>query len=350
MLRFRARDDSGQVVGEDRKVFVENSARLTVVDEVRGEIVDLDARRILVVDAAESGDQLGIYDRTSRITEAIPLPDSLEVNRAAAYLTPSGAIFVGAPLGGTSLDATVYSWQGGSLIGLGHSDSTTSLQVSGRHAIWNDGTNLYRHDTVTGISSLVSTVAGNWKNSVAGDGTIAFWTAGYQIVRDIAGQQTQLTSGTNQLHTWPVTDGQNVVYRLSDPYPSKQNGIVLITSGGSVVLAEKREWDPAPESGDDYQANGGWVAYTDLGVQLQRHVFTRSPLGSVTRHTDFAANSDIEELAENGELMLINDGSRYFSRGTGTLAVSSSAGRSYWLSGAWYLAIGRAVLAVDTQN
>jgi len=49
--------------------------------------------------------------------------------------------------------------------------------------------------------------------------------------------------------------------------------------------------------------------------------------------------------------MIINgQRTRYFSRGLGPVEVSSAAGEPYWLNGAWYIAIGTALLAVDTGN
>jgi hypothetical protein len=80
------------------------------------------------------------------------------------------------------------------------------------------------------------------------------------------------------------------------------------------------------------------------------HVFTRSPLGDTVRHTDFGTTSHLDYLAGNGELMLANSQQRYFSRGTGLLAISSAAGRGYWLDGVWYVAIGRALLRADTAG
>jgi hypothetical protein len=113
-------------------------------------------------------------------------------------------------------------------------------------------------------------------------------------------------------------------------------------------LSAPRAAEPLPSR--DYQVAGGWVAYTDTGNLGQLHVFTRSPAGDLTRHTDLGSSSSIDRVAGNGELMIINFGRRYFSRGTGLLEISSDAGHSHFLAGSWYVVIGRALLAVDTAG
>jgi hypothetical protein len=47
---------------------------------------------------------------------------------------------------------------------------------------------------------------------------------------------------------------------------------------------------------------------------------------------------------------VFNGSQRFFSRGNGMVPVSSHFGESYWLNGAWHVAIGRALLAVDTRD
>jgi PKD repeat protein len=344
-LLLRARDSSGQLASAERTIFAEDSTRLRAVAEVPGAILDADATRLLFVVPGPGGDVLAIHDRGTGLTETIPLPAQRDVFEEAAFLTPSGAMVVSTQSGGSSLTARLHLWRYGILSDLGRPDGLDSLVVSGAHAIWNDGKDLYRLNAVSGASTRVSSEAGNWSNSVANDGTVAFWTTAHQIVRDKSGHQTALTSDASRWHVWPVTDGNNVVYRRTDT-ARREHAIVLIAGTTSIVLAAERDVEPL--SGNDYQINAGWAAYTDLGAQEQLHVFTRSPQGTVTRHTDLAASSRIDGLDPNGEVMLVSRRQRYFSRGTGLVPISSSSGESYWLDGAWYVAIGRALLTVDT--
>jgi hypothetical protein len=344
-LLLRARDSAGQLVSEERTIYAEDGTRLRVVAEVPGAILDADATRLLFVMPGPGGDVLAIHDRGTGLTATIPLPAQRDVFDDAAFLTPGGAIVVSTQADGSSLTARLHLWRLGVLSDLGRPDGLDSLVVSGAHAIWSVGKDLYRLNTVSGAPVRVSSEAGNWSNSVADDGTVAFWTTAHQVVMDESGRQTALTSDTSRWHIWPVTDGNNVVYRRTDT-ARREHAIVLIAGTASIVLAAERDVEPL--SGNDYQVNAGWAAYTDLGAQEQLHVFTRSPQGSVTRHTDLAASSRIDGLGPNGEVMIISRRQRYFSRGAGLVPVSSSSGESYWLDGAWYVAIGRALLAVDT--
>ena len=344
---FYAKDSAGQSTSQPLYVYVESPARLAIVTEVPGVILDADETRLLFRERQETGDRLAIYSRATTLTEDIPPVGNRYVPKPG-YLTPSGAVFV-AQDADSSFNSRPYLWRQGTLTELAQSlDSPDSLMASGDYAIWNTGANLYRVNTTTGVPTLISSEAGNWGNSVAEDGTVVFWTAGtYQIVRDRSGTQTTLTSDTTQWHIYPVTDGSNVVYRKSDPAGLEQQFAIALIEGNNLVsLTEKRTREPDPF--DDYQINSGWTAFTDLGTQQQLHVFTRSPQGVVTRLTDFATDSYIDRLGATGEVMIINGGKRFFSRGNGLVEVSSSSGTSYWLQGAWYVAIGNALLAVDT--
>ena len=347
-----ARDSANQVTRQVLTVFVESPTRLAVVAELPGSILDADSRHLLFVEHADAGDVLAIYDRVSGLTEAISMPDGRTVRTGSAYLTPSGAIFVTQATAGNVSTSRVYLWRAGTFTDLAYPNSAASLEVSGDYAIWNEdgaayGGNLYRLDTATGTSELVASNAGNIENSVSADGTVAFWNTNYQVVLDQSGQQDVLTNDASQWHVYPLTDGDRVLYRRQDPCcANQQYAIVLIEGADSIPLTAKRDLQPSP--GRDYQIRNGWAAYTDLGNLGQLHVFTRSPLGLVTRHTDLGTSSRLDRLAGNGELMLINGQQRFFSRGSGLLEVSSAAGHGYWLNGAWYVAIGRALLAVDT--
>jgi len=136
------------------------------------------------------------------------------------------------------------------------------------------------------------------------------------FVRDQSGTQTTLTSDTIQWHVYPLTDGNNVIYRKSDPAGLEQQFAIALIEGDDLVsLTAKRS--PEPDPVEDYQINSGWTAYTDLGTQQQLHVFTRSPQGVVTRHTEFSTDSYVDRLGATGEVMIVNAGKRFFSQGNG---------------------------------
>ncbi len=357
-VTLRARDSADQLTSEQRLVYVEDNARLATVAEVPGEILDADATRLLFVVPEVAGDSLAIYDRVTGLVENVPLPTGREVVKTSAFLTPTGAIFEAQESSsgvsrGTELTDRLYLWRLAALTELATPTvyHPRSLAVSGRYAIWSDITALpsalRRMNTSTGTVELVTTDANNNNNSVAANGTVAFGTTGAQIVLDVSGLQTTLTSDASHQHTFPLTDGTRVVYRRSSPCCADQHHAVVLIDG-STLIPLTPERDRSPEPGPDYQIAAGWTAFTTLGMQQQLHVFTRSPLGVVTQHTDLATHSYIDRLSGDGHVMVINGQKRYFSLGSGMVPVSSSAGRSYLLNGQWHVAIGRVLLSVDT--
>ena len=353
-LALLCRDSSGQLTRQDIRVNVESPARLAIVSEVPGPIVDADATRLLFMESQATGDRLAIYDRATSLTEDIPVPSGMGVSPyyGSSYLTPSGAVFL-ATTEGEYPTTRLYVWRQGALTEIAQSPG--SLNVSDNYAIWSWGeyypdVNLYRMNTATGVTTLVSPDAEAAGNSVAADGTVAFSTRStHQIVRDRDGLQTVLTNDPSHWHTEPLIDGDQVVYLRIDPSGvDKPYSIVLIEGADLIPLTGSRAI--LPQRGYDYQLKDGWTAYTDLGTQQQLHVFTRSPQGAVTRHTDFSTESRIDRLGGAGEVMIRNGLKRYFSRGLGPVEVSSQYGQAYWLNGAWYVAIGTTLLAVDTSN
>ena len=95
-LALRSRDSAGQVTGRDIRVYVESPARLAIVTEVPGTILDADATRLLFREPQATGGRLAIYDRATSVTETISLPSGMEIepNDSYSYLTPSGAVFL----------------------------------------------------------------------------------------------------------------------------------------------------------------------------------------------------------------------------------------------------------------
>jgi hypothetical protein len=94
-LVLRAQDSAGQQTNVELQVFVASPARLAVLTEVPGKIVDADDTQLLFVEATTTGDRIAIQNRASALTEQILMPDVRRVTTGfAAYLTPSGVIFV----------------------------------------------------------------------------------------------------------------------------------------------------------------------------------------------------------------------------------------------------------------
>ncbi len=352
VLRIEARDSAGQRRSETRRVFVDGSAALTGQRDFPGLVLDLRAARVLYREALASGDRLEIADDASGGVTSVPLPAGTRVSVSHSFLTGFGAILVTQDVGGTVLSSQLYDWNRGELHELGMPNSASSLAVAGDYAIWNtnlvpfDGQRLIRRDLAARENLEISRSAGNWQNSVAANGAVAFWNRDYQVELYRDGESRLLASDAGLWNTYTATDGERVVYRKHTPCCNNQTYATILHDGTrEIVLREAASAEPWP--GRDFRLAPGWVAYTDLGNLGQAHVWLFGPTGERRQLTFFGVSSAIEALAPTGAVMLTSGGRRYLAQPDGELReISSSLGRAYWIDGGWRVAIGRSVFTV----
>jgi hypothetical protein len=296
-LEFRATDSRGQVRTVADTVFVESSTALTEIASAGSRVWDVDPGRVLFSDTAGS-----VYLRAGA-TETLLAP---RVAPRVARLHPQGAIF-GA--------GRVYDWRG-SLVDLGRLNA--ELEVSGSWAIWSNGWNLFRRDLSAGTHVQISSNAINNGNDVTESGVVAYlgrsgtspadeW---YDIYRFDGSGTTRLTAAADDSsgHGSPVTDGTNVVYGTS---AQSSTYITLWRDGVETVLTTvPRSVQPRR----DYDANNGWVAFTDRDAGGAIQVYTRAPDGTVRRATSAFSNSSLRGLGADGTVLYANAGSVYAIR------------------------------------
>jgi hypothetical protein len=207
----------------------------------------------------------------------------------------------------------LVDWRDGPLLELGQLNGANSLIVAGRWAIWSQRTNLTRRDLVTGSNTLVATDAGNWRNDVAPNGDVAYWSDQYQIFRYRNGGVSQFTKDTSLWNTYVVTDGTNVVYSKHTPCCQAQTHtyqIAMFGPSGERILSDHGSHGLTP--GLDFRVNNGWIAYTKpSGGVLQ--VWTVSPAGLERQVTHLGTDSRIAALGSNGEVVFVNGSRRYVS-------------------------------------
>jgi hypothetical protein len=194
----------------------------------------------------------------------------------------------------------------------------------------------------------VSSAAGNWNNSVASNGVVAYWSDnGDSIIRYNNGVYTTLVTDVAYKNTYPLTDGSGFIYRKHDPCCTDQAYAISYHDGASeVVLTNFRTRQPSP--GRDYRIVGGWAAFTELGGLGQLHVWSRDPSGSLLQRTQFGTDSYVDGLGENGEALLINNRRRYVSDPSGAYRdIGSGLGTSVNINGTWYLRLGRSIFAIN---
>lgn len=100
-----------------------------------------------------------------------------------------------------------------------------------------------------------------------------------------------------------------------------------------------------------FDARGGWMAFTRLGNLGQELVWLRSPNGDERQITFFSASSKVEAVSPTGEVFYIYNRRRYLSSPAGELVeIGSDQGEVLWLDGEWTLSLGRSLFALDPQT
>jgi hypothetical protein len=339
---FQARDSLNQLASTTVRIHLETSTRLRSVAQAPGTLADADSSQLLYVG---DGGSLRIQDRATG--EIVEIHSGSPPLKGRAFLTSAGAAFA-TELGNGASGSTGFSWESGTLVALDRLNSEESLRGSGAYLIWSDGAVLYRRDVIARSTIVVNNIgAGNWKNSVAANGAVAFWdTTSYEIhLRQPDGTTVQLTSDATLLNTYPETDGTAVLYRK---HPSGGPYSITLNANGSTeeelsVVAN----DIQPQT--HYQIAAGWVAYVKPGPSGVLQVWRRTPQGQQTQLTFFSGSSQIDGLGEDGTITIINGSRRYWVApgDTALVDVSSLAGKTLFIGGSPYLMIGNALLAIQ---
>lgn len=315
LLQFRARDARGTLRTVSDTVFVESSAALTEVASAGVRMLDADADggRVLYADSAATA-----WIRSG--STATSLAQGVEAHKARLH--PYGAIVGQSSV--FTLSPRVYDWNAGTLYDLGPLNA--GLETEGSWAIWSNGSRLYRRDLATRATAEVATDANNWRNDVTATGLVAYGSAPYQTPNpdsyDIytwdGTATTRLTSdpdGTYRNH-FPVTDGTSVLYDKYSP-ASNTNRIALWRNGTETILTPAQS-ENAPRR--NYDANGGWIAWTAADAVGILQVHLRSPGGVDRQLTTAGTRSELRALGADGTVVFATGGWLYALRAphTGT--------------------------------
>ena len=268
----------------------------TKIDSVPGTILDFSPGRILYVAGPPDDGVLTVKNRHSGKTRALEAKSLHTFLRG--FLTRRGAIF--SALRGVRPRAETYEWRGRRLLDLGRADSPDSLQASGRFAIWNDGKLLYRRNLTSVNTFILSHKAGDFGNDVAANGDVVWWEqpSGH-VFRYRNGTTRKLTHDAATQQTYPVTDGHNVAYRVTDPCCADSGSLALFTNGAEGPLAStQRDSLPAPPF--DYAVAGGWVGFTRPDALGDLQVWTRDPSGNEQQASTGSGSAEIVAINRRG--------------------------------------------------
>ncbi len=351
-IRFRATDSVHRSTFDLREVHVETSDVLSLAAAVDGTILDVQDNRLLVRKTVDD-DELEIFDTTAMTTESVPLPEGWRVIHGDVFLTPYGTIFI-AEGPGPGHNRRVYDWNQGLLEDLDEPVSDNVLAVAGDFAVWASRSDVsasivrqIRRDLGSRSQVVVGEpVLGN-NRAVAANGAVAYRNNDGQIAFFIDGATQILTNDVDLDNHDPFTDGARVVYKKANA--DSEYAIVLHDGVGEVVLRDFQQQQPSWYR--DYRIVPGWVAYTDIGNLAQTHLWMYDGAGERRQLTFFGESVEIEVLAENGEVMLLNAGRRYLVRPDGTMTeVGSEQGVVHRVGNRWYVSIGGNLLEVLSDS
>jgi hypothetical protein len=347
-LVFTAADTTGRNTLATRKVYVDSSSLLTLVETVPGVVWDHDATRTLYVDQTDTTPVLRIRDSGQVSVQDVEANAALMgVDGGYGFLTPSGAIYVRSEL--NSPYCSAHEWRGGSRLELGGLNSCPSLRVAGSYAIFSkqdalsEPISLIRRDLTAGTNTVVSTDAGNVRNDVAATGDVAFWTAEYRIVRWHDGSATTLPTDDPNLpwSIYPVTDGTTVVYEKTRG-TSGPMAVALNSGAGEVFLASGQAFEPA------YAIASGWIAFTREDAAREPQIWRRSAGGALEQLTFFGTSSMLEAIFGDGTVVLTHGARRYRAIPGRTLEdVGTTQGKVIERAGRFYVLLGGNVLRVE---
>lgn len=352
-LCIRATDSANQRTLSCQNIYVETSPMLIETLSLNGLILDVQENLILFNEPRNGRDVLKVHNRlTGAETELAALLDGKlqpDYLNQTAFLTPTGAIFSMQldGLNGLPGNSVLRESRDGQLMDLGPLNSSNSLQVAGRYAIWNSPA-LFLRDLTSGTTKPISSTGriGNWMNSLTPSGEIIFWAGNdiaYHIYRYRNDQVTQLTSKEGVRDVYPLTDGRNIVFiRYSGPVSQPAYEIVLLTDSGETILAS----GTGNLGRRNFLLNNGWVAYSKPNSSGAEPLWLRSPSGQETQKSFLQAPTEADSLSPTGEVTFTNNSlnRRYLPLpGQPPIEIGTLLGRPFWQNGKLFLTIGRSL-------
>lgn len=334
-LTLEASDGVGTVTRTVGPIHVDRSPRLTVVQRAPGAILDFDATRFLFLDYRG---RLGIFERaTQAITWLETLPQgegTPPLSEVYGALSPSGAVY--------QANGYVSAWVNGARKTISRGGRLDA--ANGDTAVWttdSDDWALAHTLSAGGNRTIWSKFASRspFQADIAASGEIYFGT--YESGAIVGPGGSLLGDHEGNLQR-PITDGTNVVGRWWD---GRTSSSYLYTADGEEVFLG----DSITSGSAGLLAHAGHAGFlkTDGAVN---QVWLRTPDGEQHQISNFATSSQFDQtklrvghdgLSDTGEVLFLNNGSRYIGRpGGAPERVSTDLGHGRWLDGSWYVTIG----------
>ncbi|QBG35294.1 hypothetical protein [Litorilituus sediminis] len=354
-LNTECKDSSNQLTSTSTSIFVESSNILRTIKDFSTAITDYDNSRALVHKTNNNNASLAITNINSNNDETVDVPSNVII--VDSMLTPTGAVYQAVNSDWNyeprhSL-AVTYDWNNGELLNLGW---TGSVSAAGNYLSYIQNDSLWQRNLLTKANTWMSSISTHrYENEndyslhdISGNGTVVYNISAQGYVSDIKKNDNNSVT-TFSFGRDPLTDGTISVYLKVNRVTNTTLAIAMHDGNNEVMLTDSYDYDSFdPEPHTYYAVNNGWVAYTNLGSTEQTHVWTRDTQGTLAQRTFFSSDSLIDTLADNGELMLIHDNKRYLSKPNEELIlIGSSLGKSKYINGKWYIAIGRTLFQIN---
>jgi hypothetical protein len=341
-LIISAVDSRQQTTVDSRSIYVETSEFIASIFKAPAEVLDFTDNTVLY--RKTDSNDLVISDLTKTDQTTVNLPVDYE-SGDIAYLSANGAIFV-ASNGPSVTYNNLFDFNDGNLYDLGYPNDDSSLVTDGNYAIWSNAKTLTLRDLSNKTNRIVSTNAGNWQNDVAESGLVVYWDHNYSVVLDSDGSQSTIASDVNLWNTYPMTDGDSVVYRKHVAC-CQDYSLYVYRANSNILLSDLGLNEPS--QGSDYQINNGWIAFTDIGSSGQKQVWTLDPSNVKVKRNAFGTESTIVHLASNGELIFTFSGEYYLSKPDGTFTqIGLSQGQVGYDADGWHITLGREIFRIQS--
>jgi len=318
---------------------------------VPGRVLDVDATRVLWVDAATPRN-VRVRDRASG-SDAFLV--SLGNDPSAGYLFTGGVVVVMTTALGVE---TMFEWRGSA-----PATETTLTQgtavFDGEYAAWRQGSTVFLRNLQAGTTVTVSTSA-TALDDVGPNGDVLFTTsAGLQRWRGGTVTTVPVPTGTGvgrRIRT--LTDGVNVAYETFEDLFSGTRTIWLAPNGtdAPVALTVAGQFDPPtwPAYGRIFALNGGWTAYAEIdqvfvdgtarepSLQVRR----RSPSGVDEAVTPEGSGYMVDAVGPDGTVIYRTATRRFIAPAGGgahrDLGPAVAGETVFWRGGRFYLLTGGA--------
>ncbi|MDN4634514.1 Ig-like domain-containing protein, partial [Sphingomonas sp. PsM26] len=362
-IKFVASNETGGNVTLTRSVYVNTSPFTNKISQVDGDILDYQDNKILyrtsdsdikIKDLQNSSEQLIFSNKKNTIRYG--------------YITPTGAMLVVQNVDPYYICDSLFEFKNNTLTYLGRLNSSSSLKVNGKYAIWNGdlkpietsgiatGNELYLKNIESGSTTLVSNIAGNWMNDVTGNGEVIYWSGAdwsgagdtsfnYNIYKYVNGNTSKLSSDGSYFNIYPLSDGKVTVYEKRR-YSEDIHYLILNVDGKEETIAtSSNEFSP----GRDYIINNNYVAFTKY-VNGTKQIFLWKD-GLTKQLTYLGTDAYIESLNASGEVIArLNDGYYIIKNDSiQPIKLYTLGLKNYWINNELYGLIGGTILKIEAN-